>query len=299
MSAQGPTVPPVLLPEILEFSPQLLLDDIINFANEAITNAVDGLEEFLFRWAADRETRVRDDWDSTQEVEQGLVAFQTLLEYHTDIAFDFFETWSLRNIFAIPADLPIVVPHQEGLDLDYPAELETDLMTEVQSLRKKIDAQRRFKRLLTRSVRLSAAKARRSEKKLSELSFLQDPLLHELGQIPDRFESMFTTVSSLPPLTPETTAALTQLPLPDPGKRPWELSRTGYIDWAAKQLLTKVRQRSPGVGNSAIESTTALFDAIGAAQSLEDIAKYESVRSSQEAQQQPTLPDDVEMDNLD
>lgn len=141
MSApQGPTVPPVLLPEILQFSPQLLLDDIINFANEAITNAVDGLEEFLFRWATDREQRVSEDWDSTQEVEQGLVAFQTLLEYHTDIAFDFFETWSLRNIFAIPADLPIVVPHQEGLDLTYPPERETELMSEIDELRKMVDA---------------------------------------------------------------------------------------------------------------------------------------------------------------
>lgn len=142
MSAQGqgPTVPGVLLPEILRFSPQLLLDDIINFANEAITNAVDGLEEFLFRWATDREQRINEDWDSTQEVEQGLVAFQTLLEYHTDIAFDFLETWSLRNIFAIPADLPIVVPHQEGLDLTYPPERETELMSEIDELRKKIDA---------------------------------------------------------------------------------------------------------------------------------------------------------------
>lgn len=140
MSAQRPTVPPVLLPEILEFSPQLLLDDIINSANEAITNAVDGLEEFLFRWAADREQRVQGDWDSTQDVEQGLVAFQTLLEYHTDIAFDFFETWSLRNIFAIPADLPIVAPHHAGLVLDHPPELETQLMAEIRDLRKKIDA---------------------------------------------------------------------------------------------------------------------------------------------------------------
>ena len=142
MSAQGQglTVPGVLLPEILRFSPQLLLDDIINFANEAITNAVDGLEEFLFRWATDREQRINEDWDSTQEVEQGLVAFQTLLEYHTDIAFDFLETWSLRNIFAIPADLPIVVPHQEGLDLTYPPERETELMSEIDELRKKIDA---------------------------------------------------------------------------------------------------------------------------------------------------------------
>jgi kinetochore protein Mis12/MTW1 len=90
MNAQQPTVPSALLPEILEFSPQLLLDDIIYYANEAITNTVDALEGFLFRWASEREQRVKEDWDSTQEVEQGLVAFQTLLESHTDIAFDFF-----------------------------------------------------------------------------------------------------------------------------------------------------------------------------------------------------------------
>jgi kinetochore protein Mis12/MTW1 len=142
MNAQQPTVPSALLPEILEFSPQLLLDDIINYANEAITNTVDALEGFLFRWASEREQRVKEDWDSTQEVEQGLVAFQTLLESHTDIAFDFFETWSLRNIFAIPADLPVVVPHQEHLDLEYPPERETELMTEIDELRRKIDAVR-------------------------------------------------------------------------------------------------------------------------------------------------------------
>ena len=43
---------------------------------------------------------------------QELVAFQTLLESHID----FFELWSLRNMFMIPNHLPIVEPHQWGLD---------------------------------------------------------------------------------------------------------------------------------------------------------------------------------------
>ncbi|KAF8558515.1 Mis12-domain-containing protein [Imleria badia] len=262
MNAQGPTVPSILLPEILQFSPQLLLDDIINFANEAITNAVDGLEEFLFRWATDREQRVNEDWDSTQDVEQGLVAFQTLLEYHTDIAFDFFETWSLRNIFAIPADLPIVVPHQESLDLTYPPERESELMSEIDELRKKIDTQRRLKRLLTRSVRTSAALALRSEKQLNQLSFLQSPQLHELSQIPDQLEMMFSAVSSLPALTPESTAALTQLPLVDPGKRPWETNKAAYFDWATKQVLGKVKQQISGTGDTTITSLAKYTDTI-------------------------------------
>ncbi|KAF9234037.1 Mis12-domain-containing protein [Melanogaster broomeanus] len=289
MSAQGPTVPSVLLPEILEFSPQLLLDDIINFANEAITNAVDGLEEFLFRWATDREQRLQEDWDSTQEVEQGLVAFQTLLEYHTDIAFDFFETWSLRNIFAIPADLPIIVPHQEGTDLTYPPERETELMSEIDELRKKIDAQRRLKRLLTRSTKLSAAKARRSEQQQTQLSFLQSPQLRDLGHIPDQLKLMFSAISSLPPLTPESTATLTQLPLADPGKRPWETSKTGYFDWATKQVLAKVKQQNQGAGDTAIG---ALVESSGAITSTQDMKALVETSMAQLNRQDQSRGDD-------
>ena len=135
-----PTVPSVLLPELLGFSPQLLLDDVINVANNAVNETVAAMEEFLLRWANERAERTASkEWDSNQEVEQGLVAFQTLLESHIDIAFDFFELWSLRNIFAIPADLPIVAPHHKGLDLNSEPERELELMTEIDELRRKID----------------------------------------------------------------------------------------------------------------------------------------------------------------
>jgi kinetochore protein Mis12/MTW1 len=132
------TVPSTLLPELLGFSPQLLLDDIINSANDAVTETVDAMEEFLQRWAEER-AEAAGDWDSTQEVEQGLVSFQTLLESHTDIAFDFFEAWSLRNIFAFPADLPIVTRHHEGLNLEETPEREMELLAEIEELRRKID----------------------------------------------------------------------------------------------------------------------------------------------------------------
>ena len=114
---ESSNAPPLLIAEALGFSPQLLLDDIINIANNAVQDGVNGMEQFLQKWADAREERLGGEWDSTQEVEQGLVAFQTLLEYHTDIAFDFFEAWSLRNIFAIPPNLPVVLPHQQNLDL--------------------------------------------------------------------------------------------------------------------------------------------------------------------------------------
>jgi kinetochore protein Mis12/MTW1 len=134
-----PTVPTVLLPEILGFSPQLLLDDIINIANDAVIVAANAMEEFLQRWAEEYAKKADDDWDSVQEVEHGLVSFQTLLESHTDIAFDFFEAWSLRNIFAFSPELPIVTRHHEGLNLNETPQKETELMAEIEELRRKID----------------------------------------------------------------------------------------------------------------------------------------------------------------
>jgi Mis12 protein len=134
--------PTVLIPEILSFSPNFLLDDTINIANDGVGRAVDAMEDFLNRWA---ETRLEHDPDwadaADKELEQGLVSFQTLLEFHTDIAFDFFEAWSLRNIFAItPPDLPLVVPHQAGLDLDHQSpEKEAELLAEIDELRRKIE----------------------------------------------------------------------------------------------------------------------------------------------------------------
>jgi kinetochore protein Mis12/MTW1 len=146
-------VAPILLPEILGFSPQLFLDDIINSANMAVSDAVNAMEEFLQRWADQRVEKHNGKWDGTQEVEQGLIAFQTLLEYHTDVAFDFFEAWSLRNIFTFPSDLPVIVPHQAGLNLEHTLEYETELLEEIASLRRQIENVRRV--IFCRSMRLT------------------------------------------------------------------------------------------------------------------------------------------------
>lgn len=130
-------VPPQLLTEILGFSPQLLLDDIINAANHAVQDGVNGVEDYLQQRAEQF-----GEGDGTQEVEQGLVAFQTLLEFHTDVAFDFFEAWSLRNIFAVQAGLPIVLPHHKDLNLTHTPEREQELMDEVDDLRNRLETVR-------------------------------------------------------------------------------------------------------------------------------------------------------------
>ena len=61
------TVPPLLITEALGFSPQLLLDDIINIANAAVTDGVNGLEGFLQQWV---EKRSAGKEYNNQEIEQ-------------------------------------------------------------------------------------------------------------------------------------------------------------------------------------------------------------------------------------
>jgi kinetochore protein Mis12/MTW1 len=129
----------ILASEALGFSPQLLLDDIIDTTNNAVNEGIQGMETFLEKWTAKRSEKVGGEWDGTEELEQGLVSFQTLLEYNTDQAFDFFENWALRNIFSIQPGLPVVLPHQQGLDLtSNPSVREQELLAEIESLQKQL-----------------------------------------------------------------------------------------------------------------------------------------------------------------
>ncbi|KAF8490248.1 Mis12-domain-containing protein [Russula emetica] len=225
-SVSKPT-PTVLIPEILSFSPHFLLDDTINIANDGVGRAVDAMEDFLNRWAETRLEREPEWADAAdKELEQGLVSFQTLLEFHTDIAFDFFEAWSLRNIFAVtPPDLPLVVPHQACLDLDHQSpEKEGELLAEIDELRRKIENQKYLKRLLTNAARTSRRHTKQAQTRLDRLSFMQPEQLQTLRALAKDTDELHATVSALPP-HPHLTNADMHLPGLEPGKRQWEVAR--------------------------------------------------------------------------
>ena len=59
----------ILLPEVLGFSPQLLLDDIISEANQSIYFCTDALEKILDEWMKQRK-EAGSSWDGTKEVEE-------------------------------------------------------------------------------------------------------------------------------------------------------------------------------------------------------------------------------------
>jgi hypothetical protein len=135
-----------LLPELLSHQPQFILDDIFNVFQDAVISTVEAMQTYSERWAERRAERLTaqghnsDDWDGAEEIEQGLVALQTLLDSHVDLSFDFFEMWALRSIFRVPDEArPVVLPHQRGLDLELRPEREGELLSEIESLRKRID----------------------------------------------------------------------------------------------------------------------------------------------------------------
>jgi len=255
-----------LLPEILSFAPQLLLDDIINTANNAIYHCVDALEPFLYRWAEQRTLNLSStsvDWSGEREIEQGLVSFQTLLEQHVDIAFDFLEVWSLRNIFAFPADLPIVVPHQRNLDLNSPPGREDELFLQVEELRRKIENQRRLRSLFVRAIARAEARAKHSKTRLETMSFLDPLLANPITSVPIDLEALFKSMGSLPP-EDLTTIAQLHAP-PDPTRRPWETSQRGYLHWAVGKLVERARNehKSMGAGQSAVGLAADMAQSVG------------------------------------
>lgn len=97
--------------------------------------------------------------------------------------------------------------------------------------------------------------------------------MQALLSLPNDFQTMFDAVSSLPPLDPSSTA-LDPGVVPEPGKRPWEVSKTGYLNWAVEQLMQRAKEKAKsepggstfGEGSSAVSAATAAAYEIGSAQ---------------------------------
>ncbi|VDC05340.1 unnamed protein product [Peniophora sp. CBMAI 1063] len=239
--------PQILVDELLGFSPHLLLDDMIDVANTAVGQAVEAMEKQLERWAAAYNTTANTPNSSgkkkepltpeeqEQEIEQGMVAFQTLIEFHTDVAFDYLETWSLRNIFTFNAELvpKIVVPHQAGLNLDMRPQEESEILAELEELRVQIDNQRKLKRAAKRAARITSLQASLHERRLARITALRLPNAQTLQALPDALADLRAAAEALPPVSLSREG-------PTPGKRLWEDGRDGFVRWTAERLVKKI-----------------------------------------------------------
>ncbi|KAL1717543.1 Mis12 protein-domain-containing protein [Schizophyllum commune] len=241
-----PQVSPLLLAEALGFVPQLILDDITNVGNDCIGQSLLGIEQFLkTEWAE----KAGDDpellEDRMQEVEHGLHQCQTLLEHYTDIAFDSFEAWCLRNIFAVPPGLPYVLPHQEGLDLTTTPEQEQELLDEINALRGQLDNEKKISRLAQRAIRITTAERREAEKDLQRVSMVNRDDLKDLRRVPEKIVDLQQAIAELPETEPAPALAA------PPAHRPWEADRDSYVAWVTSQLVARASIGAPPTSSGA------------------------------------------------
>lgn len=89
-----------------------------------------------------------------------------------------------------------------------------------------------------------------------------------LGALPGKLTTMFNSVSTLPPLDPSTMPSISQMQLADPGKRQWETSKTGYLNWAVGQLLERTKEEDNVAGRSSVDILSTKVEEVGHASQL-------------------------------
>lgn len=102
--------------------------------------------------------------------------------------------------------------------------------------------------------------------------------MQSLLTLSDDFLAMYDAVTSLPPHDPSSAVEQLAMPLPEPGKRLWETNKTGYMNWAIEQLLTRTKERDQGTSSSAVGTVVAATSSVGRAEDVK--ATVQSLTSS-------------------
>lgn len=126
------------------------------------------------------------------------------------------------------------------------------------------------------ALRASKQQRSRSEKRLERLHLIDPEKLKTLAAIPSSLNAMYDAVSSLPPIDPALVAILPS----EPGKRDWETSKAGYLNWAKAQLLSRAKVDEGVQGSSAVDEMVTNMVEIGQADQLRKaVQTTESVRT--------------------
>ena len=93
----------------------------------------------------------------------------------------------------------------------------------------------------------------------------------------------YETISSLPPYDPATASQLAA-PLAEPGKRPWETSKTGYMNWAVLQLVSRAKGGGQALGGSAVGTVADATARVGRVEDIKALLELASGVSQQTTQ---------------
>ncbi|KAF9159286.1 hypothetical protein BGX20_003016, partial [Mortierella sp. AD010] len=165
-----------LLTEHFGFSPLSFVDDVINSVNNMIYQASMALQEYVEVQMDDMAVRsaLPEDTDVKAECGKCMHKFETLLESSVDKNFDRFELYALKNLFGVPEDVDIVLPHYEALDFNIGVEKEQDLDEQIEILRRKLIATKALNYRLRKELEIEENRRRQLEKCREQIQFLKD-----------------------------------------------------------------------------------------------------------------------------
>ncbi|KAF9423771.1 hypothetical protein BGZ94_008172 [Podila epigama] len=166
-----------LLTEHFGFSPLSFVDDVINAVNNMIYQASMALQEFIELQLQDiTQNDPSHHIDIKQESEKGMHKFETLLEASVDKNFDRFELYALKNIFGVPEDVDVVLPHYEALDFDLAQEREDELDEDLAILRRQVIATKALNFKLRKELELEEKRRRQLLQCRDQIQFLRDAM---------------------------------------------------------------------------------------------------------------------------
>ncbi|KAG9072737.1 hypothetical protein KI688_000513 [Linnemannia hyalina] len=169
-----------LLTEHFGFSPLSFVDDVINSVNNMIYQASMALQEFVENemeaWAVQHQNQLPKNYDVKVESAKGMHKFETLLEAAVDKNFDRFELYALKNLFGVPEDVDIVLPHYEALDFGIGADKEEALDKELELLRQQVIMTKAMNYKLRKELALEEGRRRELERCREQIGFLKDAL---------------------------------------------------------------------------------------------------------------------------
>ncbi|KAG0204393.1 hypothetical protein BGX28_003645 [Mortierella sp. GBA30] len=198
-----------LLTEHFGFSPLSFVDDVINSVNNMIYQASMALQEFIENEMQKvvagtyGHLELPSDVDPMTESAKGMHKFETLLEAAVDKNFDRFELYALKNLFGVPEDVDIVLPHYEALDFEISVEKEEKLDEELELLRRQLIATKALNYRLRKELELAENRRRELEKCREQIQFLKDavkevePVPQTMIFVRDNIETLHRRFQSL------------------------------------------------------------------------------------------------------
>ncbi|KAF8985700.1 hypothetical protein BGZ46_002445 [Entomortierella lignicola] len=165
-----------LLTEHFGFSPLSFVDDVINSVNNMIYQASMALQEYVETQMDDLagSNLLPDDVRVKDESAKCMHKFETLLESAVDKNFDRFELYALKNLFGVPEDVDIVLPHYEALDFNIGVEREQQLDEQLEVLRRKVIATKALNYRLRKELEIEENRRRQLKKCQEQIQFLKD-----------------------------------------------------------------------------------------------------------------------------